>query len=109
MKKIQIKAISNRNEFTCYIIEKNTQYYKFLTEILTKLDIQIPDFYEPSGNLIDSTKIDDSFSYYKNNDKKILEVIGKNRIMLFFFNINNTKLKSIFDEYGEYSKPSKKY
>ncbi|MBN2368484.1 hypothetical protein JXC34_05690 [Candidatus Woesearchaeota archaeon] len=104
-----IVGISNREEFICYTFEKNKLYYKILPQILKKINIVVPDFYEPSGKLTDATKITDSYSYYSNTKSKILEVIGEKRIMLFFFSIDKLKLNSLIDKIAEYKKPKKDY
>lgn len=104
MEKQKILSISNTDDYICYVLEKDSSFYKFLSSLLDYFGIDIPDFYEPSGELEDASRELDTQIYYVGKNIKILEVIGYKKIFLFFFTKERKKLKKFMEENCEFIK-----
>lgn len=103
MEKLKITGISNHNDVICYFIEKDKKFYRLFSLLLERLNIAVPDFYESSGELIDVLSLSDSFSHYSNGSVTILEVVGQEKVMLFFLGIDGQTLKQHMDEIAIFS------
>ncbi len=97
MEKQKILAISNREKYICYKLEKKSSYYDFLFVLLKEFNVKIPDLYDNYGKLPDVLKEEDSHSNYEGNDIEIIEIVGHKSIFL----IISTDLKDKLNKFME--------
>ena len=102
MEKQKILAISNREKYICYKLEKNKSYYDFLFSLLKEFNIKIPDLYDDGGKLPDVLKEEDSHSYYENSNVDIIEIIGHKTIFLIVYTDLRDKLNKFIEKNCEF-------
>ncbi len=102
MEKQKILAISNKEEYICYTLEKTKSYYDFLCPLLKEFNIKIPDFYEADGEIVDILKVEDSHVSYNNGDVYITQITGHKAIFLIFHTNLRAKLRKFMEEHCEF-------
>lgn len=102
MEKQKILAISNREKYICYKLEKKSSYYDFLFTLLKEFNVNIPDLYDDYGKLPDVLKEEDSHSNYEGNDIEIIEIIGHKSIFLIISTDLKDKLNKFIESNSEF-------
>lgn len=108
MEKQKILAISNRESYICYKLEKTTSYYNFLFLLLKEFKVKIPDLYDEFGKLPDILKEEDSHSHYGDDNVEIIEIIGHKFIFLIVRTNLRYKLNKFMEENSEFFKKHKR-
>lgn len=105
MEKQKILAISNKEDYICYTLDKNKFYYDFLIDMLKEFNVKkIPDFYDETGQLPDPiTEIDSTFSW-EDDSINIYHVIGYKKIFLFVKTKLQDKLNKFIESNCEFVK-----
>ena len=104
MEKQKILAISNRESYICYKIEKKTSYYDFLFLLLKEFKVKIPDLYDEFGKLPDILKEEDYHSHYGDDNIEIIEIIGHRSIFLIVRTNLRDKLNKFMELNCEFDK-----
>lgn len=99
MEKLKILAISNREDYICYTLDKSKFYYNFLMNLLKEFNVkQIPDFYDgETGQLPNIIKITDSHYSFEDDIISLIHIIGHKKIFLFV----KTKLRNKLNKFME--------
>ncbi len=102
MEKQKILAISHKEDYICYKLEKRKSYYDFLFSLLKEFKIKIPDLYDETGKLPDILKEEDTHSYYNSDTLEVIEIIGHKSIFLIFKTRPHEKLTKFMEENCEF-------
>lgn len=108
MEKQKILAISHRENYICYKLEKKSSYYDFLFSLLKEFNIKVPDLYDDNGKLPDVMIQEDDCSYDGNDDINIIEVFGHKCIFLIISTDLQDKLNKFIEKNCVFSKSEKK-
>ena len=105
MEKQKILAISNKEDYICYTLDKNKFYYDFLINTLKEFNVkQIPDFYDETGKLPNPiSEVDTTFSW-EDDSISINHVIGYKKIFLFVKTKSRDKLNRFMELNCEFNK-----
>lgn len=104
MEKLEILAISNKEDYICYTLDKSKFYYTFLMNLLKEFNVKhIPDFYgDENGQLPNTLEIIDSQYSFEDDKISIIHVIGHKKIFLFIKTDLRDKLNNFMDKNCEF-------